>query len=53
MAVNSAAKAAMLEGRVKTANLKKAKKDAARARAAVAREARTRNKSGAKATPKK
>ena len=55
MAVSTAAKTAMQKGRVETPKSKRAKKEAARARAAVAREARVGKKSatGAKATPKK
>jgi len=54
MAVNSAAKAAMQKGRIEAAKAKRNKKEAARARAQVAREARFGKKTGAaKATPKK
>lgn len=54
MAMSAAAKAAMAKGREKTLQARKAKKEAARKRAAVAREARTGKKSPpAKSTPKK
>ena len=51
--MSAAAKVAMAKGREKTLQARKAKKEAARKRAAVAREARTGKKAPAKSTPKK
>ena len=54
MAVSSAAKAKMQKGRVEALKAKRDKKEAAKARAAVAREARVGKKTAvAKTTPKK
>lgn len=51
--MSAAAKVAMAKGREKTMQARKAKKEAARKRAQVAREARTGKKAPAKSTPKK